>query len=88
MNGDHLLSPAYDLLNARLHVADANFALHGGLLDNELRSSGYRKTGNLRYSDFVVFGKEIGVKEARIDKLLLPFSKRQKPVAALIGVIT
>ncbi|WP_245760457.1 HipA domain-containing protein [Salegentibacter flavus] len=30
--GDHWLSPAYDLLNTRIHVDDSDFALEEGLL--------------------------------------------------------
>lgn len=34
--GDHRLSPAYDLLNTRIHVDDSNFALEGGLLPKSM----------------------------------------------------
>lgn len=34
--GDHRLSPAYDLLNTRIHVDDSNFALDEGLLPKRL----------------------------------------------------
>ena len=60
--GDYILSPAYDLLNTRMHVADTYFALKKGLLkDGSVRNPG--KT------DFINFGKIIGIKENRISKL-------------------
>jgi serine/threonine-protein kinase HipA len=34
--GDFRLSPAYDLLNSRLHVNDSDFALEDGLLPPQL----------------------------------------------------
>ena len=34
--GDHRLSPAYDLLNTRIHVDDSNFALDEGLLPKSM----------------------------------------------------
>lgn len=34
--GDYRLSPAYDLLNSRIHVEDKDFALEGGLLPANL----------------------------------------------------
>ncbi|MBX2929016.1 MAG: HipA domain-containing protein [Saprospiraceae bacterium] len=34
--GDYRLSPAYDLLNSRIHIEDKDFALDGGLLPGSL----------------------------------------------------
>jgi serine/threonine-protein kinase HipA len=84
-NGDYLLSPAYDLIDTRIHVDDTPFALSGGLLKEELRSPGYRRTGNPEYADFITFGRAIGVSEKRIEKLLFPFCERQQLVEELIG---
>lgn len=84
-NGDHLLSPAYDLINTRIHVDDTNFALSGGLLDPENRSPNYLRTGNPENIDFMNFGKIIGVKESRIDNLLTPFLKPNDQVKVLVN---
>jgi serine/threonine-protein kinase HipA len=35
---DYRLSPAYDLLNSRIHVKDTDFALDQGLLPSSIRS--------------------------------------------------
>ncbi len=83
VNGDYLLSPAYDLINTRLHVDDTCFALNGGLMDKELRTAGYNRTGEPEYADFVTFGKEIGVIETRMEKLLNLFCERQETVEEL-----
>jgi serine/threonine-protein kinase HipA len=82
--GDYLLSPAYDIINTRLHVDDSNFALSGGLLPTENRSDLYDRTGNPDYQDFVTFGKQIGIPESRIEKLLLPFCERNPLVDEMI----
>lgn len=84
-NGDYLLSPAYDLIDTRIHVDDTSFALKGGLLKEELRSPGYRRTGNPEYADFITFGRAIGVSEKRIEKLLFPFCERQELVEELVS---
>jgi serine/threonine-protein kinase HipA len=34
--GDYCLSPAYDLLNSRIHIADKDFALDDGMLSGNL----------------------------------------------------
>ncbi len=83
-NGDYLLSPAYDLINTRLHVNDSYFALSGGLINDELRSPDYYRTKKPGKMDFITFGKKIGVVEQLIERLLSPFCERQKQVEELI----
>lgn len=41
--GDYTLSPAYDLLNSRIHVADSYFALEDGLLPKNLAKGKIRE---------------------------------------------
>lgn len=36
--GDYLLSPAYDLVNAKLHMNDTDFALDRGLFADDFKS--------------------------------------------------
>ncbi|MEO9531016.1 MAG: HipA domain-containing protein [Crocinitomicaceae bacterium] len=85
LNGDHILSPMYDLLNTRIHVDDPAFALTGGLLPDKMRSVNYKRTGVPTRTDFVNFGKEIGVSEKRIDKIISPFAESQSQVLELIN---
>lgn len=82
--GDYLLSPAYDIINTRLHVDDSSFALNGGLLSEDIRSSNYSRTGKPEYQDFVMFGKQIGILESRIEKLLILFCERNALVDEMI----
>ena len=69
INGDYILSPAYDLMDTSIHVEEESpFAL-----DNDLFKE-----------DFIEFGKIIGIKENRVAKLLDPFLKEQIEVENLV----
>jgi serine/threonine-protein kinase HipA len=83
-SGDYLLSPFYDLLNTRLHVNDSDFALTKGLFTDDFKSEKFKKSGHPALSDFIEFGKRIGVNENRISKLLAPFIEKQEFVETLI----
>ncbi|TNE30242.1 MAG: type II toxin-antitoxin system HipA family toxin [Bacteroidetes bacterium] len=82
--GDHILSPAYDLLNTRIHVNDADFALTEGLFDEEYYSDEMKANGWCGRDDFEVFGDRIGLKPQQIAMLLEPFLKDQPMVHELI----
>jgi len=83
--GDYLLSPAYDLLNTRLHVDDSDFALDKGLFADDTKSEEYKKSGHPSKADFKEFAKRIGVKGTRIEKLLNPFIENQPMVETFVG---
>jgi serine/threonine-protein kinase HipA len=81
--GDYFLSPAYDLVNTRLHVDDSDFALAKGLFGDNYKSATYEKNEHPSKADFVMLGKRIGIAESRIEKLLHPFLEKQKLVETL-----
>ena len=83
-SGDHILSPAYDLINTRIHVDDTYFALDKGLFTDGFKADIWRKSGHASADDFRVFGRRIGVLERRMEKLLQPFLIRQPWVESLI----
>lgn len=82
--GDYLLSPAYDLINTRLHVDDTDFALEKGLFADDFKSEQYKKSGHPSKTDFIEIAKRIGVTESRVQKILLPFLEKQSMVETLI----
>jgi serine/threonine-protein kinase HipA len=84
-SGDYLLSPAYDLVNTRLHVDDTDFALNRGLFADDFKSDHYKKSGHPSKRDFMEFALRIGVTESRVEKLLNPFLEEQLFVASLTG---
>ncbi len=83
-SGDYLLSPAYDLINTRLHMDDTDFALDKGLFADDYKSEHYQKFGHPSKTDFIEFAKRIGVAKNRIDKILNPFLEKQDFVDVLI----
>ena len=83
--GDYLLSPAYDLINTKLHVDDSDFALDKGLFADNFKSDDYKKNGHPSKNDFIEFAKRIGVTEGRIEKLLNPFLEKQPFMETLVS---
>lgn len=84
-SGDYLMSPAYDLVNTRIHVDDTDFALSKKLFTDDHQSAAWKKSGHASALDFLEFGKRIGVVESRRAKLLAPFLERQADVEGLIN---
>jgi serine/threonine-protein kinase HipA len=82
--GDYLLSPAYDLLNTKMHVDDSDFALDKGLFADDFKSEQFKKNMHPHKTDFEEFGKRIGVSNNRIEKLMRPFLEKQPLVESLI----
>lgn len=83
--GDYLLSPAYDLINTKLHVDDSDFALDKGLFADEFKSEQYKKSGHPSKNDFTEFAKRIGVAEGRVEKLLNPFLENRPLMEKLVN---
>ena len=83
-NGDHALSPAYDLINTRIHVDDTDFALIGGLFKDNFESDEMKKNGHVGFEDFSEFAGRLNISQSRKDKLLEPFLERKPTVESLI----
>ncbi|MBX3240963.1 MAG: HipA domain-containing protein [Chitinophagaceae bacterium] len=83
--GDYFLSPAYDLVNTRLHVDDTDFALDSGLFANDFSSDTFRKTHHRGKKDFVEFARRIGIRDDRLERLLYPFLLKQDKVETLVN---
>jgi len=84
-SGDYLLSPAYDLINTKMHVDDTDFALNKGLFSDDYKSEQYNKSGHPSKSDFTEFARRIGVVESRVEKLLNPFLEKQPFMETLVN---
>lgn len=82
--GDYILSPAYDLVNTRLHVDDSDFALGKGLFVDNFKSATYKKKGHACNDDLVEFGIRLGISETRIEKLMQPYLQKQAFVEKMI----
>jgi len=84
-SGDYILSPAYDLINSRLHVDDSDFALKKGLFADDYKSEIYKRKNHPCKFDFIEFGKRIGINEIEIERMLKPFLIFQSKVENLIS---
>lgn len=83
IDGDYVLTPAYDLLNTSIHVNDSDFALKDGLMPRNEHSETYRNTGHPCSEDFIRFGQKTGVAQSKISKTIKLFSTYQPLVAEL-----
>jgi len=86
-NGDYVLSPAYDLMDTRIHVEEDGFFALDDELFKEWHWSDCRIKNTLSHpckADFIDFGKIIGVNENRVNKLLSLFLIKQKNVEGLV----
>jgi len=75
--GDFKLSPAYDLLNSRIHISDRDFALNEGLLPLE------DSKGKVR-EQFVILGKKAGIPKSQIEKIMTQLMSKLDKVQQLI----
>lgn len=75
--GDFKLSPAYDLLNSRLHIDDKDFALDDGLLPPNLAQGKIAE-------QFYVLGEEASISKRQIEKVFLDVTSKQNVVLNLI----
>ena len=75
--GDFKLSPAYDLLNSRIHIDDKDFALSEGLLPPKDAKG---KIGE----QFVILGEKAGISNRQIDKIMSIMTSKTEEVLHLI----
>lgn len=75
--GDFKLSPAYDLLNSRLHIADKDFALEHGLLPPQ------QAKGKIR-DQFELLGHLANIPQKQIDKIMSGLTGHAEAVKELI----
>ena len=74
--GDSKLSPAYDLLNSRIHIADKDFALHDGLLPGNLSQGKIRR-------HFAIVAEQAGIIEKIFNDTLTLMLTQSKLVEKL-----
>ncbi len=76
--GDFKLSPAYDLLNTKIHIEDADFALKDGLLPKSISK------GKI-IDQLFLLGENAEMTEKSIAKVLQNLSSKEDQVVDLIG---
>lgn len=75
--GDYNLSPAYDLLNSRIHMDDSDFALKDGLLPKTMAK------GKVK-DQFFILGNEAGIPEQQIQKIFSTLTNKSTAVQKMI----
>jgi serine/threonine-protein kinase HipA len=75
--GDFKLSPAYDLLNSRIHIEDKDFALEDGLLPAK------ETKGKIR-EQFLKLGTLAGISEKQVNKMIENLTQKSNDVKQLI----
>ena len=81
--GDYVLSPAYDLLNTKIHVDDTDFALDGGLFSDGFQSEAMKKSNHPGLQDFQELARRFEMNEKRRNKILNSFLQIQPMVEDL-----
>lgn len=76
--GDYRLSPAYDLLNSRIHIADKDFALDDGLLRKNLAK------GSI-HAQFALLAELAGISEQSFNDLMKLMIAQSDSVKKLIA---
>jgi len=80
---DYVLSPAYDLLNTKIHVDDTDFALDGGLFTDDFQSEAMKKSTHPGLHDFQELANRFEMNQQRRDKILSPYLQTQPMVEEL-----
>ena len=81
--GEYNLTPAYDLLNTRLHLPnESRTALE--LFKDDFETESYKANAFYAYDDFVVFAQRLGLVERRYKRILESFIAKQEGVFSLI----
>lgn len=81
-DGDHVLTPAYDLLCTRIHSpGEDDMAL---TLFKDRFTEAYDAHGFYTYDDFLEFGKVLGIKESRVVKIIEVFNGKEEGIDRLV----
>lgn len=76
--GDFKLSPAYDLLNTKIHIKDSDFALKEGLLPKSLAQEKIK-------DQFVLLGQKAGIPDKIVAKMLKNITLHEERITELIN---
>ncbi len=77
--GEYRLTPAYDLLNTRLHLpTETRAALN--LFKDDFTTESYKANAFYAYDDFAVFAQKLGLVETRYKRILKSFVDSEETV--------
>jgi len=76
--GDFKLSPAYDLLNSRIHIEDKDYALEDGLIPVKLRK------GKVK-NHFIILAKKAGLQEKITTRIMNEMTLNKTQVQSMVN---
>jgi serine/threonine-protein kinase HipA len=80
--GDYVLTPVYDLLCTRIHSpSESDMAL---MLLKDRFTETYEAQGFYTRPDFQEFGKVLGIKESRVEKILNEFKGKEESIDLMV----
>lgn len=74
--GDFKLSPAYDLMNTRMHIDDSDFAMNEGLLPKSLAKGKINE-------QFILLGQKAEIPKKTVDKIFMNLTSNEALVLTL-----
>lgn len=77
-DGDFKLSPAYDLLNTKIHIEDSDFALKDGLLPKSLAQGKIKQ-------QFLLLAEKAGIPEKTVAKIFKNLTSPEEKIIELIN---
>jgi serine/threonine-protein kinase HipA len=81
--GDYTLTPAYDLLNTRLHVpTESRTAL--GLFKGDFETESHRINGFYAYDDFQELANRLGLHPGRFQRFMQAVVRKEPEVFSLV----
>ena len=83
-SGDYILTPAYDLMNTRIHVNDSDVAMRNGLFE-EYETESFKANGYYAYDDFIALGKRAELPESVVRKEIKSLLASRPAVVSLVG---
>jgi serine/threonine-protein kinase HipA len=82
--GDYILSPAYDLMNTRIHVNDQDIALKNGLF-TDFETQSFKSNGFYTYDDFFELGRRSELPETIVKAEIRLFLEKRSVVADFVS---
>jgi serine/threonine-protein kinase HipA len=70
VDGDMLLSPAYDLMNTKLHIDDSHIALNLFTEMERTKENHFKNMYRYTIKDFIELGSRLGIKVRLLDKII------------------
>jgi serine/threonine-protein kinase HipA len=82
--GDYTLTPAYDLMNTKIHIkVEPDTALE--LFKDDFMSEEFKAGSKYTRVDFLELGSRIGIKKDRVEKIISRFTSKEEKITELVN---